>query len=171
MSTIDYFSLLGLPTHYEIERAALDKAYFDRQRALHPDRQPTEGSNKLQAAQDAALLNDAYQTLKHPRRRAEYLLSRQGIFVNSAQDNVKPAQDLLLEMMERQETLAEMTQADAIRDHEKSLKQEIESSEKTLGPLFERNEWDIAAQMTLRLRYLEKLYEDMRLKLRSLSAH
>lgn len=78
--TADCFALLGLPRRFAIDRATLDGAYRERARASHPDRHRLADAAAQAAALDAATaLNDAYQTLKDPGRRAAHLLALRGI--------------------------------------------------------------------------------------------
>ena len=77
---MDHFARLGLPAALELDAAALDKAYFARQRQWHPDRfvgKPAE--QRANASAEAAALNDAYRTLKDPLSRAVYLASLKGV--------------------------------------------------------------------------------------------
>jgi molecular chaperone HscB len=78
--TADCFALLGLPRRFALDRAALDGAYRERARASHPDRHRLADAAAQAAALVAATaLNDAYQTLKDPGRRAAHLLALRGI--------------------------------------------------------------------------------------------
>jgi len=77
---MDHFARLGLPAALDLDAAALDKAYFARQRQWHPDRfvgKPAE--QRAKASVEAAALNDAYRTLKDPLARAIYLAELNGI--------------------------------------------------------------------------------------------
>lgn len=78
--TADCFALLGLPRRFAVDRATLDGAYRERARTHHPDRHRLADTATQTAALDAATaLNDAYQTLKDPGRRAAHLLALRGI--------------------------------------------------------------------------------------------
>ena len=75
-----YFELLGLPERFDLARPAIEAAYLDRTREVHPDRFATAAaSERVAALQRSMQLNDAYQTLRQPVRRAEYLLNRHGV--------------------------------------------------------------------------------------------
>jgi molecular chaperone HscB len=72
--------LLGLTPAFSIDTKALEEAYIDIQRRVHPDRFASGDSlGQREAAQWAALANDAYRTLRQPARRAHYLVTRHGI--------------------------------------------------------------------------------------------
>ena len=76
----DYFALLGLSPVFAIDTQALDSAYHAVQRRVHPDKfTHSGGSEQRQAAQWAALANEAYRTLKQPVQRARYLVQLRGV--------------------------------------------------------------------------------------------
>ena len=78
--TQNHFELLGMPHLFGIDEAALERAWRTLQRQYHPDR----SVNALEAEQRRTLqiatqVNEAYQTLKNPLKRAEYLLAQKGV--------------------------------------------------------------------------------------------
>lgn len=79
----DYFALLGLNPIFAIDTQALDSAYHAMQRRVHPDKfAHSGGGEQRQAAQWAALTNEAYRTLKQPVQRARYLVQLRGVDFN-----------------------------------------------------------------------------------------
>jgi molecular chaperone HscB len=73
IESLDYFTLFGMPTGYALQRPALEKAYLQLSRAVHPDRNP--GAGQVGAMRRlAAFVNEAYAVLKDPVRRADYLV-------------------------------------------------------------------------------------------------
>src|SRR5438552_3169541 len=77
---IDAFGLLGLVPRFDIDADTLERAFFERSKELHPDRFATApASERVAVLSRARALNDAYQLLKKPASRAEYLLAREGI--------------------------------------------------------------------------------------------
>lgn len=100
----DHFALLGLPRHYPLDEKKLERAYLKSSRLVHPDffgGKPKD--EQAQAMRHTALLNDAYQTLRDPVRRGEYLLRLLGGKTASADRHTPPC--FLAEMLElREET-------------------------------------------------------------------
>ena len=101
------FELFGLPTRFAQERAAIDARWKDLQREAHPDRFAGEGS----AAQRVALqwsvrINEAYQRLKDPLKRAAYLCELRGAPIE-AENNTAMPPAFLMEQMEWREALDE----------------------------------------------------------------
>jgi molecular chaperone HscB len=70
----DHFALFGLAQRFELDLAELSRAYRTVQARVHPDRHVGAGAAERRAAmQLASLANEAYQTLRDPLSRAEYL--------------------------------------------------------------------------------------------------
>lgn len=149
------FALLGIEPAFAIDSAQLEKAYFTKQRQFHPDRfvaKPAEERNAaLQASMD---INKAYDTLKNPLKRAQYLLALQGITVGTEKDSVKPSQMLLVEIMELRETVEEGGALD--------LNEMVAASENHIAEHFIAKRFDEMAQEVLRLGYLIKIKQDMK---------
>ncbi|GIX07538.1 MAG: hypothetical protein KatS3mg115_1941 [Candidatus Poribacteria bacterium] len=75
-SWTDYYALLGIPP--TATREEIRSAYRRRAREYHPDKlQALDASRREEAAEQMRLLNQAYQTLSDPTRRAEYDRLRQ----------------------------------------------------------------------------------------------
>src|SRR5258708_29499977 len=75
----NHFQLFGLPTRFVIDAAALEARYRELQREVHPDRFAAAPESERRASmQLATRVNEAYQTLKSPLRRAGYILPFRG---------------------------------------------------------------------------------------------
>ncbi len=71
---MDYFTLFGLPASYTLSLEQLAVRYQDLQRQYHPDKfTSAPAAEQLAAVQHSATINQAWQTLRHPLTRAEYL--------------------------------------------------------------------------------------------------
>jgi molecular chaperone HscB len=79
MTDLDYFARLGLPRRFALNPAELECQYLARSRAVHPDYHAAGGTADLSVSLElSAGLNEAYNTLKDPFARAEYLLGLEG---------------------------------------------------------------------------------------------
>jgi len=104
------FALLGLSPAYEVDLAALERAFFERSKALHPDRiAGATAGERVAALTRSRALNDAYQLIKKPVPRAEYLLARAGVAIG---DNERLDPRFLMEILELREELAAARAAD-----------------------------------------------------------
>lgn len=111
---LDYFAALGLERHMRLERAALDRAFREASKKVHPDRFPREeAAQRKLALAHTELVNQAYRTLKDPRSRGEYLLSLAGAEVAAETERTEdPA--FLMEMLEKQEAVESARDADTV---------------------------------------------------------
>jgi molecular chaperone HscB len=103
----DYFTCLGLPRKLNIDTGKLEAKFYEMSRAFHPDFY--EGKSEMERAvslANSATLNQAYQTLKDPIERVEYLLRLEA---GSAKEIPgKAPTDLFETLLEIQEQLEEL---------------------------------------------------------------
>lgn len=104
----NYFSQFELPVGYDIDLDRLNGQFRELQTIVHPDRYAAaEDEQRLQAIKLSSYLNEAYETLKSPLRRAGYLLQLQGVDIEQVeQSDLDP--ELLFEQMRLRESLAEL---------------------------------------------------------------
>jgi molecular chaperone HscB len=157
----DLFSLLGLQPSYEIDRTALEAAYHERSREVHPDRfASASASERVAALSKARALNDAYKTLRDARQRAEYLLARSGVTIG---DNERLEPELLMEFLEQREELAAARQAGRSAEVE-SLQGSMMTKRKAilakLSGLFASGNLVDAKKQLIVLRYLDRYLEE-----------
>ena len=168
---VDHFVRLGLEVGFDISDRDLDQAYFALQRRLHPDRfagrSPKE---KHLSQQQATAINDAYETLKEPLRRADYLVHLKGMGVLPEGCNLVNDQMLLMESMELREALAEAETAIDVDAIAARANDGIRVCIEQLGTLFAQNDIEGACRLTTRLKYLQKLAEECRIRKAKLAA-
>jgi len=162
---LDHFTRLGLSASFDLDPALLEKHYFGFQRRLHPDRFATRSpKEKALSQQQAVSLNEAYETLKEPLRRAAYLLKLAGRSVEIEQATTISDPELLMEAMEMREALAEVaTIAEADRLVARA-EAEVMVCEAALGFAFAHDDLDEAGHLATRLKYMSKLAEEARSK-------
>ena len=104
----NYFELFGMPAGFVLDSGALATRYRDLQKVVHPDRYASSGdlSQRL-SLQGATLVNEAYETLKDPLKRAQYLLRLKGVDVDG-QNNTLNDPAFLMEQMELRDALSEV---------------------------------------------------------------
>lgn len=102
----DYFELFGLKRHYDLDPAALQKTYLAITRNVHPDAFATaDATTQSLMLRMAATINRAFETLKDPVLRAEYLLETSG--GKSAADDKRVPPELLGQVMMMREEIEE----------------------------------------------------------------
>lgn len=102
----NHFALFKLPEQFALDRQALDTAYREIQRQVHPDRfVNAPESDRRVALQWASLANDAYQTLRNPLKRAAYLCSLNGFPLEAETSGPSMPPDFIFEQIEWREHL------------------------------------------------------------------
>lgn len=101
----DDFTLLGMPQQYALNLSELQSRWKAALTATHPDRFSQAGAaGQRLAMQWSVRLNEAYQRLKHPLKRAEYLCALRGVKVDAERNTAMPAA-FLMQQMEWREAL------------------------------------------------------------------
>jgi len=162
----NYFQILKLPEVFDIDLAELEKNYFNLQIEYHPDRALNiEDRGELLVM--STKLNEAYENLKDDFKRAKALLMVLGIsfndeelknkldkeflqakldefeFINSAQDTKELSEMLIAKYLEKKELIT------------------------SLIKVFKSKELDTASKLTISLRYVDNIIEQIKNKLQS----
>jgi molecular chaperone HscB len=97
------FELFGLPVAFALDRTQLDLQWKSLQREAHPDRFASEGAAAQRIAmQWSVRINEAYNRLKDPLKRAAYLCELQGAPVNAENNTSMPPAFLMQQMTWRE---------------------------------------------------------------------
>lgn len=159
----DAFGLLGLVPRFDIEAAELERAFFDKSKALHPDRFATApAAERVAALGRSRAVNDAYQLLRREASRAEYLLAREGVVIG---DNERIDPVLVMDLLEEREVLAEARQAgntDELTRLENAMLERRRAALAAVRAGFAVEPHDLAAikQQLILLRYIERYIEE-----------
>lgn len=103
----DDFKLFGLPRGFALDRSELDARRRRLQAEVHPDRfAAADSASRRRAMQGAVRVNEAYERLKDPLRRAAYLCELHGAAIR-AEDNTAMPTDFLMQQMAWREALEE----------------------------------------------------------------
>ncbi|TKI06751.1 co-chaperone HscB [Martelella alba] len=162
---MDFFTLFGLPVRYALDGATLTERFQTLQRQWHPDRFAAGAEQeRLQASRQAAMINEAYQILRQPLRRAEYLLSLHGIDVASEQYTLRDT-DFLMEqwaLREELEALAAGPGAEAaLEAFGERLAGLFAAREREAAAQLAQGDWQTAADSVRKLRFLDKARQQM----------
>ena len=148
-----------------MDRAKLDLNYRTLQTIVHPDKFASRpASEQRVAAARSADLNAAYQTLKNPAQRAQYLCDLQAITQDKSKGRtLDPA--FLMEQMELREALADAKNG-SNQSILKKLSVEVatawSSTEHDLSRLLDEEGNFAAAQMKINeFMFLEKLLTEI----------
>ena len=98
------FELFGLPERFAQDSAAIDARWKELQREVHPDKFAAQGAAAQRIAmQWSVRVNEAYQRLRDPLKRAAYLCERRGAPINAESNTAMPGDFLMQQMAWREE--------------------------------------------------------------------
>lgn len=158
------FAAFGIEPTFALDLNTLADRFRHLQSAVHPDRFANATDAEQRAAMARAVeVNDAYNTLKDPVRRAMHLLSLKGIDALAASDTAMPA-DFLMEQVEWREALADARLKEDT-DRLDEMAAEIASILRSLGDTFAaawRGEHlNVATTLARKMRFMQKLGEEV----------
>jgi len=157
--SINFFTLLHLPEAFVIDLETLHQNYQSIQKDIHPDRFATfDDEAKLESIKKTAQVNDAYQTLKSPIRRAEYLLQLKGINIHDEKYTAVP-QDFLMQQMEwREELETHKLNKVALEKLAQDIQKNKNDMMNQLPSFFDdKNHLNDAIRVTRELNFIEKI--------------
>lgn len=161
---MDYFTLFGLPVRYPVDGSLLASRFQDLQRQFHPDRFASQPEReRLMALQQAATINEAYQTLKHPLKRAEYMLSLHGFDLGNEQHTLRDTAFLMEQLELREELDAIERKADdaALAAFGERLAGAVRQRSTQMVQQLDGEQWTDAADTVRKLRFLDKLQQQV----------
>ena len=167
----DDFALFGLPRRQALDRADLDARRRTLQAEVHPDRFSSAGpAQQRLAMQWAVRVNEAYQRLKDPLKRAGYLCELGGVPI-AAEDNTSMPASFLMEQITWRESLEEATTRDDVEAISARLQAERDAAFAEVGrSIDERADFVAAAQQVRALMFIERLSDEVAERLDSLPA-
>jgi molecular chaperone HscB len=148
----DYFEVFGLPRKLQVDLDALQRRFYELSRRHHPDfHQGADAAAQAQTLEASALVNRAYQALRDPVARVEYVIALEEGREVREETSARPKapMDLLEEMLEVQEALEEAKSAgvtDETAGRLRAERQRLEDRRTTeeAGLIAGHAEWDAA---------------------------
>jgi molecular chaperone HscB len=159
------FELFAVPATFAQDRSFLDARWKELQREAHPDRFAAQGPAAQRIAmQWSVRINEAYQRLKNPIKRATYLCELSGAGIQAHTNTAMPPAFLMQQMAWREE-LDDATDAAALD----KLRAEVEAGRaralSTLDWLIdEKGDYPEAARQVRALMFIERFAEDIEAK-------
>ncbi|MDR6517547.1 MULTISPECIES: Fe-S protein assembly co-chaperone HscB [Variovorax] len=159
------FQLFAVPATFAQEREVLDARWKELQREAHPDRFAAQGAAAQRVAmQWSVRINEAYQRLKDPIRRASYICELNGAPLD-AENNTAMPPEFLMQQMEWRESLDEVADIASLE----KLHAEVEAGRtKALSSLDwlidEKGDYPAAAKQVRALMFIERFAQDVEAK-------
>lgn len=153
--TQNFFETFNLPVLFNIDIDMLNHQYRTLQKTIHPDRfVNATDAEKKQSLQKSTQINDAYQVLKDPIKRASHIISLHQVL----KDNTLPP-DFLMQQMEWEEefeTINDLEQVQLFSD-------KIDGEKKMLMDLLamdldEKKDWESATNIIGKLKFITNLF-------------
>jgi len=165
---LNYFQIFNLEEKFSIALDGLTERYQAIQKTVHPDKfAHASKQEQLIAVKKSTLVNDAYQTLKNPIKRAEYMLSLRKVVMPSEQASFSD-NSFLMRQMELREMLAEVKFSDdvnaAVFEVSQVLEVEFEQLFKLMQvALFENSDDSnkLACEYLRKLKFYQKLHVEL----------
>jgi len=158
---MNHFELFGLPIQFELDGSLLSTQFRELQKQFHPDNFSTASErDRLMSVQKAAQINDAYQVLKQPVSRLEYILQLNGLDIRGEQKTLQDPM-FLMQQMELREELEEINDEEALLDFDakvnKLYKQHLLEVQQQLQDAM----WEAAAEQVRKLKFIQKLKQEI----------
>jgi len=169
----NHFELFQLPPRFALDASALDAAYRDVQSRVHPDKfVNATAAEKRVAMQWATRANEAYQTLKNPQKRAQYLCELAGVDLQTESNTAMPMA-FLMQQMEWREELGDARagkDSDALESLDKQLRNARKEQLTQIEQQLNAADYAAAAQGVRALMFLEKFGEEVRFAFEAIEA-
>lgn len=156
------FELFDLPVRFAQDRSAIDARWKDLQREAHPDRFAAQGAAAQRVAmQWSVRINEAWQRLKDPLRRAAYLCEIHGAPIRAENNTAMPAAFLMQQMAWR-EALDEAATDPELQALEREVAQARDEALARCAELIDTaRDFAQAAQQVRALMFIERFAADI----------
>jgi molecular chaperone HscB len=156
------FDLFGLAPQFAQDRAAIDARWKDLQREAHPDKFAAQGAAAQRVAmQWSVRINEAYQRLKDPLKRAAYLCELNAAPVNAENNTAMPTAFLMQQMTWREALDEARNVADLDDLGTQVLAAQREALQQCGQLLDEQQDYKGAVQQVRSLMFIEKFASDV----------
>ncbi len=163
------FALFGLPARFAQDRTQIDIQWRVLQGEVHPDRFAAQGASAQRLAmQWAVRVNEAYQRLKDPLRRAAYLCELNGASIDAESNTAMPS-GFLMQQMEWREALDDAGNLAAIKALAEEVAQHRLAALAAVQDTIDgQQDFAAAAQQVRALMFVERFAADIDQRLEAL---
>lgn len=156
------FELFGVPAQFAQDRSQLDTRWKELQRQAHPDKFAAQGTAAQRVAmQWSVRINEAYQRLKNPLRRASYLCELHGAPIQAESNTAMPTEFLMQQMAWREA----LDEARSLEDFERIAFQALQAGREQLLKIEQAidadNNFTEAAQQVRSLMFIERFASEV----------
>jgi len=160
----NFFEYFNQPVQFKVDLKALHQAQINLQAEFHPDRFVTgTDQEKRLSVQKTSMVNEAYQTLKEPVKRAHYLLELAGIEKNDNQTTNDAS--FLMEQISFREEMGECrTNAaplDCVEHLSAKLKQRAQDFSQEFENEFNNKDYETAQESARKMMFVKKILDQL----------
>ena len=161
----NYFEVFSLPVSTDPDMNQLKEKNREWQQQVHPDRfANSSDAEKREAMQKTSLINQAFNTLKDPVLRLQYMLSLKGVDMNSETDTTMDG-GFLMEQMELREQIGDARNNSEPFDLLDKLAAGLKKKSANLNDDFEKyyqqDELDKGREIVRKLQFLNKAQKEI----------
>lgn len=158
-SNPNHFEWFGLAPAFVIDEAGLRPRWRELQQTYHPDRAGADPSAQRVALQRAAQVNEAYDTLRDPVRRAAYLLALAGHPLDLERSTVADT-DFLMAQLELREALDEADTPAAAAAVAEEAEDWLQQLMREFAQDYADADWSEARDVVRKMQFMRKLMDE-----------
>ncbi len=161
----NYFELFDLPETYDLDVDRLTAQYHMLQLNYHPDKHSSASEKEKMSAQvSSSYINDAYETLNSPLKRAAYILAIKGKDTEKV-DQSDLSMEVLVEQMELRESLGDLpkdeTALQALEELKINVQRKVNVKQVKFAKEIESDELSAAKKTFHELQFFSKLLAEI----------
>lgn len=156
------FELFDIPPRFAQDRAAMEARWKALQREAHPDKFAAQaGAAQRVAMQWSVRINEAWQRLRDPLKRAAYLCELNGAPINAENNTAMPSA-FLMQQMEWREALDEAGTTADLEILDAEVREARQAALQHLETLIDTShDFSAAAQQVRTLMFIERFKADI----------
>ena len=160
-----YFELFEQPLKFEVDLAQLHKSQQELQARFHPDRF-VNGSDqeKRLSVQQASWVNEAYQTLFNPVKRARYILTLSGLDIKDESETTSDIEFLMEQIALREQMEEVRDKKDPLEECDNiiaSLKLRSAEISDEFSQRFGAGDLDTAKLVSRKMQFIQRILEQV----------
>lgn len=164
--TQSYFELFKQSLSFEINLAQVHENQQQLQAEFHPDRfVNASDQDKRLSVQQASWVNEAYQTLVNPVRRARYMLEVSGLDIKDESETTSDIEFLMEQIALREQIEVVRDKPEPLQECDniiKHLKQRSKEISDDFSQKFESGDLETAKLVSRKMQFVQRIFEQVR---------
>jgi len=161
----NYFEIFSMPVSTTPDLNILKEKNHQLQQQVHPDRfANSDDAEKREAMQITSLVNEAFNTLKIPVSRLQYMLTLKGVDMDGETDTSMDGL-FLMEQMELREEIADIRSQsdplDVLDTMRRDLKNKAENLLTDFTACYDQDELDKCREIVRKLQFINKAQKEI----------